>query len=161
MKKIYQRGFSLIEIIIVTGALALLFSLVSINLLSASQEATVQTTIDTLISDLRTQQLKAMVGDTEGRTSSDRYGVHFDSDSYTLFHGSFYNAADPSNFTVDLPEIIMITSVSLSSDQVIFEKGSGEIVGFIEGQDRLSIRNTETNEEDVVSLNRLGTIVQN
>lgn len=154
-----RSGFSLIEIIIVTGSLALLFSLISVNLLSASQQATLSTITDTLISDLRTQQLKAMVGDTEGRVASDRYGIHFDEDSYTLFHGSFYNSADPTNFTIEMPEIMIITSVSLLNDEVIFERGSGEIVGFIGGQDSVSVRNTETNEEQVVRLNRMGTLV--
>jgi type II secretory pathway pseudopilin PulG len=154
------EGFSLIEVIVVIGTITLLFSFVSVNLLSVRQKATTSTSADTLISDIRTQQLKAMVGDGEGVGGADRYGLHFDSSSYTFFRGSTYNPSDPSNFTIELSETVAVTNNTLPSGNVIFEKGSGEIVGFVNGQDSVSLRNTETNEERVIEFNSVGTLVR-
>ena len=94
---------SFTELSIVLSLIAVLFGFVTINLNRSQQNASITAIEQTLLSDLKQQQLKAMIGDTEGRASSDQYGVHFDSNQYVLFHG-VYSVGDSTNFVISLAQ---------------------------------------------------------
>lgn len=160
MKKmpILQRGFTIVDLVIVIATIGVLMGLVSVNLITVQDKANINTTFNTLISDIRTQQLKAMIGDTEGRELPERYGIHFDETSYVLFHGSVYSATESSNLTVQLPEKVKFENNSFPFSQVIFEKGNGEIVGFINGQDSIEVVNTSSEDKKIIEFNRYGVI---
>ncbi len=133
-----RLGFTLIEIILVMAIIATLLGLGSVNLLSSQNKSSLATSVNTLISDLKSQQLKAMSGDTEGRGVADSYGIYFQSGSYTLFHGTTYSASDPANFTVSLnPDLTLTTTFTGST--IIFTKGSGQITGFVPGANTISL----------------------
>lgn len=117
-----QRGFTLPELVIVIGIITILFGFISINLIHLQRQSYLTTTVDTLVSDLYSQQNKAMVGDTEGRATTDNYGVHFDTNKYSLFHGSSFSSSD---FDVKLDPSLTFTSVT----NIVFQKGSGEVAG--------------------------------
>ncbi len=117
-----SKGFTLTELLIVMGILAIIFTFTAPNLLHFQRRSALNTTTDTLLTDLKSQQIKAMVGDTEGRATTDNYGVHFDTNKYTLFHGS-YSSSDTTNFDVKLDPSLQFSSVT----SVIFSKGSGEV----------------------------------
>lgn len=151
-----SRGFTVIEIILTMSVFLILLGIVTLNLNTARTQATLETTFETLLADLRQQQLKAMVGDTEGRTTSDTYGIHFDTDSYTLFHGT-YTEAESSNFLLELPDSQQITS-SFANDAVIFARGSGEIVNYDADADTITIEDTATRQQRTIELNKYGVV---
>ncbi len=152
-----QRGFTVTEAVIVMSLLATLFGLIWLNLLNSREKAGTSSSTDVFVSDVRSQQLKAMLGDTEGRISADAYGVYLNSTSYTLFHGISYNALDPSNSPVQLGDNITFVNVSFPSNVIVFASGSGEIVGF-SGAGTLGIRNVLSNTQKTVQLNKFGTV---
>src|SRR5687768_9752938 len=80
------RGFTLIELMLVIAIIASLMGITTMSLTGAQQKSSMNATLGIFISDIRAQQLKAMVGDTEGRATSDTYGISFQSTKYTLFH---------------------------------------------------------------------------
>jgi len=155
-----SKGFTLIELLLVSGMSAILFGLIIFSLMGFRNTSSQQSNTASLVSDIKSQQFKAMMGETEGRTDSDNYGIYFYPDRYVLFHGSTFNSDDPTNFTVDLPEDLAIASTTLTDNKVIFEKLSGEILGFVPGADSVTVKALNVNKDIVISLNRYGVITQ-
>src|SRR3989344_9266975 len=76
-------GFTLVELMVVMGIFALMLGFTSINLIRPQTQANLDTTVTTLVSDLKEQQIRAMTGD-----GPSDYGVNFEPGRYTLFTGS-------------------------------------------------------------------------
>ena len=158
LNKSRNKGFSLIEIMVVMGLSAALFGFMVFNLVRFQGSSSQQSNTDSLISDIKNQQFKAMIGGTEGRADSDNYGVYFYSDRYVLFHGVNFDPVDPDNFTVDLPEDLEIQSISLPNNTILFTKLSGDISSYSQGSDSFTVRALNINRDFVITLNRYGVI---
>lgn len=152
-----KSGVTLIEVLVVIGILLTLIGMASISFLPFRSKSTLDTAITTLISDTKSQQIKAVAGDTEGRGTNDNYGIHFETNSYTLFHGSIFNPLDSSNFTVALNDGIQLES-TFPSSQIIFSIKSGEIISFSETQNSVTLEDTVEGSSKTVNVNRYGVI---
>lgn len=152
------KGFTLVEVILTMSVFLILLGIVTLNLNTARTQATLSTTLETLIADLNQQQIKAMVGDTEGRTEMDTYGIHFATDSYTLFHGT-YSESEPSNFSISLPNTQEV-STTFPNSQIIFLEGSGEISGYNANNNTITVRDTNTGEQRTIEFNRYGVVTR-
>lgn len=117
-------GFTLIELILIMGVIAVLFAVSSINLTGSQQKASVNSTIASLVADIKSQQFKAMTGD--GGTD---HGIRFDTTSYILL---------PENFVVDLGNNLQL-STTFPANTITFSQGSGEITGFTTGSDTVTL----------------------
>lgn len=113
----------MIELVVVTSIIVILLGFIAISLVRSQQTASLTSVQDLLLVDLKQQQLKSMIGDTEGRAASDSYGVHFDSSQYVLFHGT-YSAGETSNSVINLDSNMQFNG---PLSDVIFSKLSGEI----------------------------------
>ena len=153
-----KSGFTLVEISVVIGIVLTLTGLAVVNLSGAQRRSYLASTTSTLIADMKSQQSKAMSGETEGRSTHDAYGIYFESSRYTLFHGSAYSAADPSNVVINLDNYIAFSSITFPQSMIIFASGSGELSSYTPGSNTITIRNTLNSEQKTVSLNRLGVI---
>jgi type II secretory pathway pseudopilin PulG len=153
-----QKGFTLVELMVIFGVGMILFGLVGFNMVRFQNTSSQQTSIDMLISDIKSQQFMAMSGATEGRATSDNYGIYFLQDEYVLFHGNVYNPTEPTNFTVELPSDVEIQSTTLPSNNVIFTKISGELSGFSVGNNTITVREKNINKQIVITLNKYGVI---
>lgn len=118
-----SKGFTLVELAVVISIIVTLLGFITINLVRSQQTASLTSVGEILLADLKHQQLKAMVGDTEGRAESSAYGIHFDSDKYVLFHGT-YSAGETSNSVINLDNNMQFVS---SGFNIIFSKRNGEI----------------------------------
>ena len=133
-----QRGFTLVELAVVTAIVVILLGFITISLVRSQQTASLTSAEEILLADLRQQQLKSMVGDTEGRTTSDYYGIHFDSNQYVIFHGTTYLASDSTNFVTSLPSNMQFNNPNYN---IIFSKLSGTTSATImELQDKTNSR---------------------
>ncbi|MCX6726468.1 MAG: type II secretion system protein [Candidatus Shapirobacteria bacterium] len=146
-----NQGFTIIELLVVMGVFAILASLSTLNLSKAQHGSSLNATVTTLISDLKRQQHKAMIGDTEGRGVASDYGIHFENKSYTLFH-DLYNSTDTSNFVVNLDGTLSFPD----SGYVIFAKGSGEILPA--SLSTLIISDTVTSQSKTLTINQYGVV---
>jgi hypothetical protein len=99
-----------------------------------------------------------MNGSTEGRATADNYGVYFMSDRYILFHGASYSESESTNFTVNLPSDIQIQSTTLPSNTLLFSALSGEMLGYSESANSITLRLINTNQQSVITLNRYGVV---
>ena len=118
-----QNGFTLVEMVVVVSLTVTLLSLVILNLVRSQQSVSLTSMEATLLADLRQQQLKSMNGDTEGRSTSDQYGVHFNQKDYVLFHGT-YSSGDTYNTVINLDSNMQFNNPNFD---VIFSKIGGEI----------------------------------
>lgn len=153
-----QKGFTFIELIIVMGIILLLFGFVMVNLLQEQHVVSVNSSVDILMSDISSQQTKAMLGKSDGATSGNSYGIYFESDRYTLFKGNSFSATDPANFIVMLDENTVFNSVTFPNNIVVFSALSGEVTGFIDGNNTISIINTQGTETKTITINRYGAV---
>lgn len=153
-----NKGFTLIELMVVITISGILFGLVGINLFKLQNNTTKNNVVGALVSDLKLQQTKAINGASEGRTTSDNYGIHFLSDRYVLFHGSAYAASESANFTVELPENVEILNTTLPNNTIIFTKISGEFSGFTDGNNTITIQESNNSTDTTITINRYGVI---
>ena len=112
--------------------------------------------VQTLISDLRQQQVKAMIGDAQNLSTSQPYGIYFEPIRYSLFNGLTYSSANPANFIVNLDSNLRLLSINFPSSQVVFTKRGGELLNFVNGSNSLVVQNTLTGEQKTIIINRLG-----
>ena len=148
-----SRGFTLVELAVATSIFVTLLGFITISLVRSQQTVSLTSTGEILVADLKQQQLKSMIGDTEGMPTSDSYGIHFDSNRYVLFHGLTYLSTDTSNAVINLESNMQFNS---SGFDIIFSKISGEIAApaIVELQDNTNSKLKRIN------LNIYGTITQ-
>lgn len=143
---------------VVLGVLGTLIAFSSVNLVGYQGKNLLQTTLSTVVADIQNQRLKSMNGDTQGNVSTDAYGVYIQQSSYTLFRGTTYAAGTSGN--VVIPVVApMVLSTTFPSNQFVYSKGTGEIASFNSAQNTITVRNSTTNEQIVITFNRYGTII--
>jgi len=145
-----KQGFTILELIITMGIFAIVASLTTVNLTNSQRHTSLNSTTTTLISDLKQQQIKSMTGDTEGRSISSSYGIHFDSNQYVLFHGDSYNSSDTSNFTITLDSNFSF----LNLGNIVFSRINGESTGLTS----IILRDNTINNQKDIRVNNYGVI---
>jgi len=152
-------GFTIIEVMVSIGILAILFALTTINLTRLPSTTSQSSSYDRLVSDLRSQQTKAMVSYDLAvvPTGGIPYGVYFKNTSYTLFTGSSYSGGT-DYYTVDLDPNLTFpgTGITFPDSQVVFAAGSGDIINYTQGKDSVTIMNSLTNEPKILKINKYG-----
>lgn len=148
-----QKGFTLIEFLLVMSLSAILMSFVTMNLVNVQHTNYLTSSLDLLLADLKEQQLKAMVGDAEGTGVPADYGIRFNTTTYTFFRDTY----GTGNFVNTLPSVIQITT-TFPSNQIVFQKGSGEISSYASTSATITLRDTGSSAQKVVTLNKYGVI---
>lgn len=147
------KGFTVVEVSLVIAIFFILIGLVTVNLFKFQHTSQLSSTISSFLADYKEQQIKAMVGDTEGSVAVSSYGVHLETTSYTLFR----NAYGTGNFIINLPSGTKFTT-TFPNSQVIFATGSGEIVGFAANQNTITVLDTGDGSQKVITINRYGVV---
>lgn len=148
-------GYTLIEIMLVMGIIMALFGISGILVSDLIPKASVTAYSTTLLGDIRQQQLRAMSG--EGASPQ---GIFFASDHYTLFSGSSYNANAADNIVTQLDEPYAL-STTWPSAVLIFQQGTGEVLGYNTNTDTITIENEEGGGGTAtIELNGLGVPTQ-
>ena len=154
----FRAGFTIVELVVVMVFFVFITSLITSNLLNLQHQTSTNTEITKLVNDIKIQQIKSMMGDTDGALTSIEIGVHLDTDRYVLFRGSSYSQGDPSNIEIPLDPNINITNITLPGSNIIFDYGSGELVGYIPGMNTFTVQNVLGGQQKQVSINRFGVI---
>lgn len=151
------KGFTLPELMLSMGIVAVLFSIATILLSNLIPRTSLFSQSEALISDLRQQQTKAMVGETEGAGAAQLYGIKVEAQKYTLFKGAVYDPLNPNNYVVPVSRPLQM-STTFPSQIVQFNKGSGEVVGYGSATDTITITNVQGGNTTTIELNRYGVI---
>jgi prepilin-type N-terminal cleavage/methylation domain-containing protein len=151
-----KKAFTLVEILVVMGILLVVFSMLTLNLPTLTYKANLSTSVDTFIADLRAQQLKAMVGDSEGVATASAYGVAFGTNTYTLFKGSASGSS--TDYTASLGDQVIFSNVTFPSSKIVFSRLSGEVQSFTTGSNTLVIKNKANNDQKTITINQYGVV---
>ena len=161
MKRIFnsERGFTLVELGIVFGIIALLFGFVTLNLGNVQKVTSIGSAIDTLVSDMKSQQTKAMVGAGSSGTGKS-FGIYFQSDRYILFTGTTYSSTNSSNFIIMLGGNIEFVNSTFPDNSLVFLRQSGELNGFTDGMNTIAIQNIQGLNKKTITVNRYGVVTK-
>lgn len=151
--RIPQQGFTLIELMVVMGIFAILMGISTLSLSNIERSSSLKAEVNKMIPDLKEQQVKAMSGDSEGTGAVNDYGVHFETNSYILFRGT-YTAGSADNFEVELGPNIQV-STAFPNAEVIFTRGSGEISS---GGNTITLTDTTNGNDRTITINALGVV---
>lgn len=154
--KNFAKGFTLPELVISLGILTIIFGITIVTLIGSQRVTETSALVDTLLADIRDQQNKAMAQNTAGASDNYDFGVYLNGGSYVLFRGNVYNASDPLNFVVDLTEGLNIINVTLPNSSIVFESGSGELLGYTPGSDSFIVEDVTGSGNVGITLNRYG-----
>lgn len=144
-----SKGYTLIELLISICILGLIFAITTINISPLPSNTLQSTSQDLVIADLRSQQTKAMSTDSA-------YGVHFETNSYTMFKGDAYIQGLTTNTVVNLDSGIVFANVTFPNNLIIFLAGSGDISGYAAGMDSFDVVSDVTNKTTTVKINKYG-----
>lgn len=154
---IFQKGFTLIELLLSMAVITILFGLVTFNVIGALRSTSVAGATESLMADIKKQQIKAMNGTSQLPTSGDSFGIFFQPDRYVLFHGTTFVATDESNSTVILDNNIQLSS-SFSGNTLIFSQLSGEILSFSTTSNTVLLKDVSGTEQKQITFNKYGVI---
>lgn len=140
------------------GITAILISFTTISILGLQQRTQVNSKFNMLVTDFRSQQVKAMDGESDGSGNIVARGIHFDSDKYVLFRGLVYNAADMSNFKVYLDNEQFI-NITFPNSDLVFSPGTGEPVNFSTGSAMVTLQQKSGGIKKTITINKYGTII--
>lgn len=157
-KHFTSAGFTLMELVIVIAILFIISSFITISLINQQRTTSLNSSIDVLMSDISSQQTKSMTGLTNSATDTSNYGIYFLDDRYILFKGTSYSEEDPANFTVMLDKDIEFSNISFPGSNIIFSSISGEITGFLDGSNSVTVQDVSGGTSKTIIINRYGVV---
>lgn len=151
-----HRGFTLIELLVTVSLFALLAALSGFILINAHATPRFETSRNQLIATIRQAQTLAMGGDKADQSTAQPFGIHFESDSYTLFKGSNHSESDDYNLTTQLSGVIL-SVIDIPSGNIIFQKISGEVLNWDGDHNSITLTDNEGNTV-TLTVNMLGVV---
>jgi prepilin-type N-terminal cleavage/methylation domain-containing protein len=149
------QGFTLIEVLLVMGILAVLGGLTTMNLIQPQKTVSLDGTLAAVVADLKSQQIKAMGGDEVSGSTAQPHGIYVQSDRYTLFKGTTYSAVDTDNFVVMMDAGTTLATTNMPSGQMTFTKGTGAVTSFTSAP---TITVSSGGSSKIITINRHGVV---
>jgi type II secretory pathway pseudopilin PulG len=150
-------AFTYVELMMAMGILMVLLALVSISIGPALGRSNTTELANTLISDLFSQQQKAMQGELSAGQLKPT-GVYFAADRYVLFSGESYVASASDNITIELPDSEEFSLIQLPNQSIIFATGSGTVRNYDNDQSVVTLAPTTGGTARSLQVNRYGII---
>ena len=141
-----DKGFTLLEILVVVGVMAVLISAVLGSGLDFYKTQQLNVHTQGIVQGLRRAQQKAMAVENDSN-----FGVHFANNNYTLFKGSNFEQRDIQyDEVVDLPQVLTVSGIQ----EIVFSKVEGipSLVGDIIISNGIETRIIDINEIGRINL---------
>ena len=117
-----KKGFTLIEVIIVTAVILVVSSIILRSYARFNSAITIRSEVGRITSIIYKAKSDSMagLGDTQ-------HGVHFESDRAVAFRGDTYTVGLPDNEEHPLQENVSISNISLSGggNNIVFDRLTG------------------------------------
>jgi len=119
-----QRGFSIIELLIVVSVAVIIFILATSTFSTFNKNRALSGSVENVVSVLETARSRTLASKDDYV-----YGVHFETDRVILFRDNTYDSGTTTNETTLLSTFTTITDISLlgGGDDVIFQKITGKV----------------------------------
>jgi prepilin-type N-terminal cleavage/methylation domain-containing protein len=146
-----QKGFTLIEILVVISILAVISTISFIGYNSFRKGTQLDIKADEINSVLKTAQAQTL-----SSLEADNYGVHFESDQFILFKGLAYDSMGLDNQVNELPDDLEIYDIILNGggSDMVFER----LTGNTENYGSIKIRIKNTSQHKTISVESSGVI---
>lgn len=103
-----RRGISIIEILFVISALAIIFSVVVPQFSKIREMQVLKNGVGDILSSINKAR-----GETLSSLNSSSYGVHFQSDKVIIFKGTVFSDIDINNETINIVSPATISNIAL------------------------------------------------
>lgn len=122
MKKVtHNKGFSLMEMLIVIAIMIIILAIVIYSFNTAKSKKQLEVTIDAIDSRLEEAKANALAG-----KNGKNFGIQFNTTTYVYFSGNSYNPADTTNSTTTILSNLQITkSIAGGGSSIIFSRLTG------------------------------------
>lgn len=151
-----QEGTTLVELIVIMAIVGILARVVTFNVFRGQQRASLTVSRDLLVSDIRRQQHRAMVGMTSTPGVYLDYSVRFEAQQYILYPGVVYDSSNVANEVTMLEPVLQFDPINVPNGTITFSRVSGEVRGYDEDNRSITLTNIQTGSQYVISFNSLG-----
>lgn len=149
-----KAGFTIIELLLVLGILAILVAVAAPYVVSTIGRNELSAATWEVVGTLRQAQ-------TQARTSygNTAWGVHVEPTQIVLFEGITYNAADPDNIVTLVTGSVSITGITLNGGgaDIRFTKNKGETTDY----GTITLTDASSGETAAVVVSATGVVTQN
>ena len=153
-----QKGFTLIEILLVMTVLGVLIAvstqIVQFNL----PHNTLDTLSQQVISDIKNQQMAAISGVTTQSGAYVDYSIRFEEHRYILYPGLVYQENNPENTIITLDNGYVFSEISFPFSELSFSRLSGDVRNYSSAQNAFKIVFTQNNERRLITINKRGVL---
>lgn len=125
MQNFYQKGMTLLEIVVVVSIFGILVSVVLPQLSRMKENQVIKNTTGDIVSALHNAQSQSLAS-----VNSLEYGVHFQSDKVIVFKGETFSSGAQDNVVLNITSPSSISNVTLAgvsstSGDIYFQHLSG------------------------------------
>lgn len=116
MKKIYKKGLTMAEVLVVIAVLGIIFAVILPQFAKNRENQVLKNAVGEVISSLdkaRSQTLASLNANI--CSTCGNYGVHFQSDKVIIFRGTVFSANDANNETINIITPANISNISLGT----------------------------------------------
>ncbi len=155
-----SKGLTLVEVIIVIGIISILTSFSGFSLIRSRNVASMDSVTATIISDIRSQQLKSMNGNIQIGNQSPYNGIYFKPDGYVLFRTQTYESSNSDNYEINLSVDNQFSVINLPDNQIVFSDLGGEILNYDPVRNFITVRNINSGQEETLYFNLYGVVYE-
>lgn len=154
--KNFQEGFTLLEILVVFGMLAILAAFTMYMSMDSYRGYSFRTERDSLVSVLQNARGQAMNNICQGVSCDGgmSHGVHIENGKYIIFQGTTYNSSDSNNQTI----YAGTNSINVIGNDVVFEQLSGDCKSVECSSGTLQITLSGQGKSSTITVNNQGLI---
>lgn len=145
-----EKGFTLLEMIIVVGILAILLTLSFAAIQLFTGQVNLDTSSQQVLSTLQLARNRTLAS-----TGEMQHGVHFETSKYVLFEGSTYDSMDPDNQEFNLSSVEIYEINITGGDDVVYDRIRGTTSNNGNVKIRLTADNTKT---ETILVNSSGSV---
>jgi len=142
--------------LLVISLLAILLGLGTIVFTNFARKDQAEVTGAKIISSLSEARAKTLAGYSLGQVSGLNFGIHFETEYYSLFAGTSFNPNDSLNQKFLLPAGLRINEIFFPSGNVIFKKITGDVLNFDASHNCLILEDQQSDQQRKICLNKLG-----
>ena len=146
-----QRGFSLVELLVVMGMMTILLSIGGLSLAAIRTGSQ----LDLIASEVRGEIMRVQAETINGYPS----GVYFEGDRYVYFAGTSFTEGAPTNEESTLPGSLSFSDISLPDNTILFDSVTGNPAGFVSPY-HVTVSD-ESGEDRTVAVNAWGVVEVN
>lgn len=151
-------GFTVTEVVITIGIFGMILAFPMLFWWGIGRGDALSSTTQEVVGVINEAHADTVSGKSPDGAQTSSYGIHFESTYYTYFAGTSYNQSASSNVRTDLPTGVSFSQIDLPENNVIFERITGEVLGFDAASSTVAIQDTNTGQIRIITISRFGGV---